>query len=603
MNTKGTNIKLYYKIRPDILICLFIVLTTFSVYWQLHGNEFIKFDDDLYFENRHLRAGLTIDNIKWAFSFTKKEGTYWHPLTWISLMFDSQLFGIDSGMYHITSLIFHIANSLLLFLVFKRMTGDLWKSAFVAVLFALHPLNVESVAWATQRPNILSTLFWMFTMLAYIHYTNQPGIFRYFLILISFIMGLMAKPMLITLPFVFLLIDYWPLGRFQLPSSMKEFKRNIIRIKSDISNCQSAVIGQRSATLLYLFLEKIPFLILSVISVFLTIKSIGVVVSTELIPLELRIANALVSYVRYIEKLIWPNNLAILYPFRMVPYWQAVGAGLVLVCLTVFILRVVRTKPFLTVGWLWYLGVLIPVIGIVQTGLQPAMADRYAYISFIGLYVIIAWSLPGLLSVSRYKMVLLTTTAISLLILLMATTFKQVQYWKNSITLFEHTIDVTNQNNAIHNNLGVVLKERGRTEDAIKHYTEALRIKPDYSHAHNNIGYALADQGKINAAIKHYKMALKYKPDYAHAYNNLGNALASQGMAKEALSHYAKALRIKPDYAEAYNNIGVSLYSLGNLEEAIIQFKEALRIKPDYGDARYNLTAVLKKQNKGNDIY
>jgi len=601
MNAKHINNKRYYKIRPDILICLFIVLTTISVYWPLHGNEFIELDDDLYFENHHLQAGLTIDNIKWAFSFTKKEGTYWHPLTWISLMFDSQLFGIDSGMYHITSLMFHITNSLLLFMVFRRMTGDLWKSAFVAVLFALHPLNVESVAWATQRPNILSTLFWMFTMLAYIHYTNQPGIFRYFLVLISFIMGLMAKPMLVTLPLVLLLIDYWPLGRFQFPRSMKEFKQNIISIKSDISNCQSAVAGQRTETLFYLFLEKTPFLIFSVISVFLTVKNIGVVVSTELIPMNLRIANALVSYVRYIEKLIWPNKLAILYPFRMVPYWQAAVAGIVLICLTVFILRVVRTKPFLTVGWLWYLGVLIPVIGIVQTGLQPAMADRYAYISFIGLYVIIAWSLPGLLSAWRYKMAVLTTLSIVFLLLLMATTFKQVQYWKNSITLFEHTIDVTDQNPGIHNNLGVVLKERGRTEDAIKHYTEALRIKPNYSLAHNNIGYALADQGKINAAIKHYKMALKYKTDFAHAHNNLGNALASQGMTEEALSHYTKALRIKPDYAEVYNNIGVSLYSLGDIEKAIIQFKEALRIKPDYADARYNLTAVLK--NKSNDIY
>ncbi|MBC2695325.1 MAG: hypothetical protein HF982_08645, partial [Desulfobacteraceae bacterium] len=357
MNNQNDHSDSIFNIGYDVLICLFLVIATLAVYWQINYHEFINFDDSLYIlQNKQVQKGLTSESISWAFSFT--DIAYWHPLTWLSHMLDCQIYGLIPGMHHRTNLILHIVNSILLFFVFQKMTGALWRSAFVATLFALHPLNVESVAWVAERKNVLSTFFWMLTMLAYVHYTTRPGLYRYLLTLLFLMLGLMAKPMLVTLPFVLLLLDYWPLERLRNQSPFN------------------------------LILEKIPFFAFSAVSVYissLSVKYYGIVVSTELVPMQIRIANALVSYVKYIEKMIWPKNLAIFYPFPdTLPIWQILGAGLFLASISFLVFLNLRKKPYLCMGWLWFLGTLIPVIGLKQAGLWPAMADRWAYVPFVG---------------------------------------------------------------------------------------------------------------------------------------------------------------------------------------------------------------------------
>ncbi len=563
------------NIRRDILVCLFLVLTTLAVYWQVGDHEFVNFDDDLYVtENYHVQRGLTLENINWAFSFTDKEKTYWHPLTWLSHMLDCQLYGLSPGMHHLTNLVLHIVSTLLLFLVFNRMTGALWRSAFIAALFALHPLNVDSVAWVAERKNLLSTFFWMLTMLAYVRYTERPGIYRYLLTFLVFALGLLAKPMLVTLPLVLLLLDYWPLGRVRFGQS-----------------------GGEGSIAFRLILEKVPLLALSVVSIFLSSLSLhraGAVVPMELVPMKLRIANALVSYIKYIGKMIWPENLAVLYPYpHMVPMWQTIGALLLLVCVSVLVVRMMRRMPCLVTGWLWYLGTLVPVIGLVQAGLWPAMADRFTYVPLIGLFVMIAWGVPELVAGWRYRDAGLAAIAAVLLSILMTTTWFQVQNWRNSIVLFKHTLNVTAGNSVVHNNLGEALACEGRMEEAVIHFAEALRIDPAYHKAHNNMGAALRHQGRIEEAITHFQEALRIKPAYAEAHNNLGVALTRRGRVEEAISHFREALRIKPDYADAHYNMGVVLLSRGKAKDAIFHFRQVLRIKPDYAKAHYGLGAVL----------
>jgi tetratricopeptide (TPR) repeat protein len=577
----------------DILVCLFLVMATFAVYWQVHNFDFVNFDDPAYvYENRYVQEGLTLDSIIWAFSFSEKKGSYWHPVSWLSHMLDYQLYELRPGKHHLTSLIIHIANSLLLFIVFKSMTGAFWKSAFVAMLFAIHPINVDSVAWITERKNVLSTFFWMLTMLAYVYYSKQPVLYRYLLTFFVFALGLMAKPMLVTLPCVLLLLDYWPLGRFSYGPSggNKNGKTNKIIIS-----------GSQGFSTFRLVLEKIPFLALSVLSICLSSFLVKgkVTESMSFVPMKLRIANALVSYVKYIGKMIWPQDIAVLYPFpRVVQMWQTIGALFLLVGVSVFMIRSIRRAPCLIIGWLWYLGTLVPVIGLVQVGLWPAMADRFAYVPLIGLFIVISWGIPELVAQWRYRKIWLATLATVVLTILMAMTWKQVGYWENSITLFEHTLKITSNNYLPHNNLGLALYNQGRTAEAIEHYLQALRIKPDYEKAHSNLGVALDTQGRTAEAIEHYLQALRIKPDYVDAHNNLGLALYNQGRTAEAIEHYLQALRIKPDYVDAHNNLGVALNNQGRTAEAIEHYLQILGIKPDYEKAHYNLGVALDEQGR-----
>ena len=575
------NVSFFQRHLLEFSIGLCLIMVILAVFWPVKNYEFINFDDDLYVtDNPYVKAGLTLKSVIWA--FTTMHANNWHPLTWLSHMLDRELYGLNPGGHHLTNLLFHIGNTLLLFLVLKRMTGALWRSSFVAALFALHPLHVESVAWVAERKDVLSTLFWILTMWAYFWYTEQPRLDRYLLVLLLFALGLLSKPMLVTLPFILLLLDYWPLGRFQF--GQLNGHHNPHSSKS-ISPC-----NQRSLTF-RLVLEKAPFFALSAVSSFLTFfaqQKGGAVKSFELFSFGNRIGNALVSYVNYIGKMIWPHHLALLYPHPgALPIWQVIGASLLLVCVSVVAIRSARRHPYLMVGWLWYLGTLVPVIGLVQVGMQ-AMADRYTYVPLIGLFVMIAWGIPNILLRLGCRRIVLAILADLLLLTLTAIAMLQVKHWHNSVTLFKHSLKVTVDNYIIHNNLGIALAARGKDEEAIAHYVEALRIKPYFVEAHNNFGNALVRQGKYREAIYHYAECLRIMPDLAKAHSNLGVALSRQGRYQEAIVHYEEALRIKPDYADAHYNLGNALALQGKYQEAIAHFAEALRIIPDFAEVHFS---------------
>ena len=574
------------KTRSEFVVSLFLVVIILAAYWQLPSHEFLSFDDNEYItQNTHVHEGITWKNIAWTFRST--DFGYWHPLTWMSHMLTFQLFGSKFGMHHLTNLFFHIANTLLLFLVLKRMTGALWQSAFVAAMFALHPLNVESVAWASERKNVLSTFFWMLTMLTYVCYAERPGFYRYLLTLFVFVLGLMAKPVLVTLPFVLLLLDYWPLCRF-----------NLARLRSDNQETHTTKItGFQRSPVLRLVLEKIPFLSLSAVCIYLSSLSIqrfGIAISTAWVPMKLRIANALVSYVSYIKKMVWPHNLAVFYPYpQTLPLWQTVGAGLLLLCISFLVLRAVRSKPYLAVGWLWYMGTLVPAIGLVQAGLWPAMADRFAYVPLIGLFICIAWSIPDFVGRWHYRKAGIAVIVATLFPFLMATTGLQLRHWQNGVTLFTHNLNVTHNNSLAHYELGNALKQKGKFEKAMFHYSKALKINPNYAEAHNNLGYILARQKHYNEAIDHYFEALRIKPGYTEAHNNLGTALLHQGNEKEAIVHYYEALKNNPNYAGAYYNLGKVFANHLNIEKAILLYRKALKLNPEMTQALYNLSWIL----------
>ena len=567
--------------RLPRLVYLVLIFVTLVVFHQLPSYDFINLDDNLYiYENTRVQAGLTLEGVAWAFSTF--EAYNWHPLTWLSHMLDFQLFGLRPGLHHLTNLLFHLANTALLFFVLRRMTGALWRSGFVAALFALHPLHVESVAWVAERKDLLSTFFWFLTMWAYARYAERPGLNRYLPVLLFFAFGLLAKPMVVTLPFVLLLFDFWPLGRMQFH-----------QVGNDSRPLEPRVPVFR------LVWEKIPLFTLAAISIVVTFAAQqkgGALKSLEAFPLTTRIANALISYVSYIGKMIWPQNLAVYYPHpAAVPTWQAAGAGLLLICLSALFIWTSRKRPYLAVGWLWYLGTLVPVIGLVQVGSQ-AMADRYTYLPLVGLFVALAWGVPSLLARWHHRQSILAISATILLVSFTVCTWLQLRHWQNSLTIFQHTVNVTTDNYFAHNNLGVALARAGRLGEAVDHYHVALRIKPYQAEVYNNLGNALEAQGNVDEAIRRYTEALRIEPDNAKAHNNLGNALASRGNVDEAISHYSEALRIEPDYAGAHYNLGNVLAERGNVEEAINHYNEALRIWPDWAGAHNNLGVALERR-------
>jgi len=527
------------------IICLFLVIATLAVYWQVLDNDFVILDDDKYVtENIRVHKGVTLDGLTWA--FTSSHSSNWHPLTWISHMIDCQLYGLNPSGHHITSLLFHVANTLLLLLILVRMTGVLWQSSFVAALFALHPLHVESVAWVAERKDVLSTFFMMLAVGTYILYVKKGNIRRYLLVVLFFILGLMSKPMLVTLPFILLLLDFWPLGRFCL-----------------LHDTRNVVTGQQTnekTDILGLVLEKVPFFALAVgssIVTFIVQERGGAMEIAKTYSIQTRIINAFVAYIEYIVNMVWPVKLVVLYPHpgNSLPLWRGVAAGLALVLITIFVIRKARKIPYLAVGWLWYVVTLIPVIGIVQVGSQ-AMSDRYTYITLIGLFVIIAWGTKDLLSKWLHRKICLGTLAVIILPVLIILTWKQVQYWENSNTLFNHTLKHTSNNFVIHNNQGIVLREQGHTEEAIKHYLQALRSNPDYALAYYNLSNAYAEQGKDKKVIEACKQAIRIKPDYADAHYNLGVAYGGSHKYEDAMEAFKQVIRIDPDYLQAHYNLG-----------------------------------------------
>ena len=561
-----------------IAICIFLAVSTFAVYSQVQDHEFINYDDDKYVtNNEYVKAGFTRDSVGWA--LTTSYNSNWHPMTWLSHMLDAQLFGPNSKGHHLTNLLFHIANVLLLFLVLLRMTGALWQSGFVAALFALHPLNVESVAWVAERKNVLSTFFWLLTMWAYIRYAQKTNLKRYSLVILFFAMGLMSKPMLVTLPFVLLLLDYWPLRRLQ---------------------------SDRRTAISRLVYEKIPLLVLvagSVVTTLTVQKMGGALGSLNAFPIQERVINALVSYWLYLQKMIWPGGLAIFYahPENTLSVWKGLATAALLALVTTAAIRLARRAPYFAVGWFWYLGTLIPVIQLVQTG-SIAMADRYAYVPLIGIFIIIAWGLPELLAKWRLRSRILTIAAGIWISTLMLMTWNQVSHWKNSITIFSHAIEVTDIEYPdfllAHNNLANALLAEGRTGKAISHYKMAINLMPDYAVNHSHLANALFAEQKTEEAISHFKMAIELMPDYAIAHNNLGTVLLAEQKTEEAISHYKTAVKLLPDYATAHYNLGFALMKEKKTGEAIFHFKMAIQLEPNNTNAHSNLGNALLAEQK-----
>lgn len=569
-------------------VFLFLAVATLVVYWQVQYHDFVNYDDPAYVvSNRHVRAGLTLNGISWA--VTAMDLSNWHPLTWISHMTDCQLFGLNPAGHHWTSLLLHLLNVFLLFFVLYRFTGERWKSAMVSALFAIHPLNVESVAWVSERKNVLSTLFWMLTMLAYGSYTVRPQWKRYVVVVVVFALGLTAKPMLVTLPFVLLLMDFWPLRRTLTGLACGDAGRG---------GARWIPAGEGKIFFIRLLREKIPLFILTAISIIMTLRAASdqAIAAPEILPLLSRIENASVSYVRYIGKLFWPEGLAAFYPYlHSWPTVQITGAVLVLVCITAFVIRKFRVFPYLAVGWFWYLGTLLPVIGLVQVGMQ-AMADRYMYVPMIGLLIMLVWGVPNLLRGWRTASIVLAAASGMILLFLMICTYFQVQHWQNSIRLFRHAISVTSGNHVAHNLLGNALRDTEQLEDAATNYRKAIAINSGYWSAYNNLGVTYALQKRYEDAIGLYMKALQIKGDDALIRFNIGDALMRAGRIDEAESQFKQAVRLRPDEASFHNSFGVALLRLGRYDEAAGEFRDTIRLDPSHAGAHYNLAMVLCRQ-------
>jgi len=585
------------------------------VYAQVGTFDFVDFDDNLYVtENSYVQKGLTKEGFIWA--FTTSYAGNWHPVTWLSHMLDSELYGLNPAGHHYTNIGFHIANALLLFFILFRMTGVLWKSAFVAALFAVHPLHVESVAWVSERKDVLSTFFGLLMIGAYYRYIKALNFKNYLLVIIFLSIGLMCKPMLVSFPFLLLLLDFWPLRRIQ-------FKNNYY-----LQSERSA--DYDSKGIIPLIVEKIPLLILSVISCILTFfvqKSGGAVVPFETLPLNTRIANAIISYISYVFKAIWPQKLAYYYPYSIYTFsaWQIYGAALLIICVILGAIYLSRQYPYVTVGLFWYFGTLVPVIGLVQTTNQ-AMADRYTYIPLIGIFIVIVWGVSDILKKWHYRKVFLGVSAVIILSGLTIRAIFQTSHWKNSIALFENSVKINENNYHALNNLVKALVDKGKydeaflylnhtlqknphredvrinlanvlflqskPDEAISQYREILQTNSKNADAHYNLAYILSTQGKIDEALLLYKETLKIDPEYVKAHYNLGDIYLSQGKTTEAFMHYAETIKIKPDFVKAYNKLGLIMFKLGNSNKAKVFFLKAIQIDPNFSEARKNLKTL-----------
>jgi tetratricopeptide (TPR) repeat protein len=512
------------------------------VFGQTGGFAFLLHDDQVYVTaNAHVREGLTGPSVRWA--FTSLEEGFWHPLTWLSLMLDATLYGDWAGGFHWTNVLLHGLSTVLLFLVLGRMTGALWRSAFVAGVFALHPLHVESVAWVAERKDVLSGFFWMVSLGAYAWYAARPNPWRYGLLTAAFLLGLMAKPMIVTLPFVLLLLDVWPLRRTDVP--LEEVGRG----------------KYRRASWPWLILEKVPLLAVSAgfsILAYLAEARAGALAAGDLYPLPVRAANALVAYATYIQRLFWPAGLAPVYPHPGVwPAGKVLLSGLLLAGTSAAVLALARRRPWLGVGWLWYLGTLVPVIGIVQIGSIP-MADRFTYIPLVGLAVMLAWGVPALLERLRGGRGAALLAGCLFLAACSILSRQDVRYWRDTETLFRHTLEVTEGNFKAHHALGLALHGRGLSDLGIRHIRTSLALREDVR-ARNDLGVVFIGTGRFAEAEEEFRKAVRLSPGEARYWNNLGAAVASQGRLAEAVPLFREALRLQPGYREARRNLEETL--------------------------------------------
>jgi Tfp pilus assembly protein PilF len=569
--------------RGDLWASLLLAGLTLSAFGGVCANDFVNFDDPGYVtENRHVKEGLTANSLWWA--CTTGSECNWHPLTWISLQLDYELYRLHPWGFHLTNLLLHTANTLLLFLVLRRMTGARWRSVLVAALFAVHPLHVESVAWVAERKDVLSTLFWMLTLWAYLRYIERPYWFRYLLVVVALGLGLMAKPMLVTLPFVLLLLDYWPLGRL---AGAEESRSNGSRNQTQPARKSHSLAG-RGARLVY---EKLPLFALVLISSVVTLRVQSRALAA--LPLETRVMNALVSYTSYLGKTFWPVDLVVFYPSRhgTLSAGSAAAAALLLVGITAGVLWAGRKRPYLPVGWFWYLGTLVPVIGLVQVGDQ-AMADRYTYVPLIGVFIMLAWGLHDLLSPyvwGRKVLVLASTTTVLACAL---GTWNQVKHWHNRETLWEHALAAT-QSPQAHINLGRFRLQEGQWQSAEEHFTAALRISPTSSQAHTSYGVVLFMKGDGAGAASHLLAALRQDPGNAKAHLAYGQILLQRGEFDEARRHLTLARDTEPPELSAFCNLGLLWLWQGQLPKAREELRAALTIDPACAEAHLELGVVL----------
>ncbi|MHC4159082.1 MAG: tetratricopeptide repeat protein [Planctomycetota bacterium] len=569
--------------RKQLFVVVVVLLcVTSAVYWQVRNHEFISLDDPKYVTaNRQVQAGLSWENIKWA--FTTKHASNWHPLTWLSHMLDCHLFGRNAGWHHFVNLLFHLVNTLLLLFVLHRMTKALWPSAFVAAMFALHPLHTESVAWVAERKDVLGMFFWLLTMWAYAAYAEHPGFIKYMIVLLVLALGLMVKPMLMTVPFVLLMVDYWPLRRFG---------GNELKVPA-------AGNGPQTSSFRLLLLEKLPLFILAVVSGVITLQAQRATIAPlRALDLHSRIANALVSYIAYIRMTICPAKLTVFYPHTgKIPLWQGVVAAALLIVVSLLIIRWRRRCPYMLAGWLWYLGTLVPVIGLIQVGTQR-YADRYTYIPLVGIFIIIAWGVPDLLKRIHFKKPVLVISAAAVISALAVCTWFQVAYWHSSITLYEHALRVTKNNHLAHNNLGLELKQKGRVNEAMTHFRLALDIFPLYGDAIANLASELIASGRPDEAIKHCTGFLQDGRDHLQIRNNLGNAYEKTGELDQAVKHYQRALQMRPDTWQVHYNLALVLIQKQQLADAVKHLQQAQNFSQNNPVVSKTLADTLNRKRR-----
>jgi tetratricopeptide (TPR) repeat protein len=575
--------------RQSLLVCLALLAAVLAVYGRTCGRDFtfVNVDDDEYVtDNPHVQEGITLGSLKWA--LTALHAYNWHPLTWMSLQLDYQLYGLSSAGFHFTNVLLHAANTVLLFWLLQRMTGAVWCSAAVAAFFGVHPAHVESVAWVTERKDVLSTLFWLLTMAAYAWYAERPGWGRYLLVLLALALGLMAKPMLVTLPAVLLLLDVWPLRRWPHDKAVP-------------TRYAPASFGR-------LLLEKLPLVLIVAAMIPLTLQAQqGAIRTLDQLPLSLRVSNALVSYVKYLGLMLWPSGLAIYYPhpFRAFPLWQPVLAALLIVVLTAAVCWNWRRRPYLAVGWFWYMGTMVPVIGLVQVGTHE-LADRYTYVPSIGWSLFVVWGIAEFAARRHVPRPALVALAGGALAVCLALTWRQVGYWKNSETLWTRDLAVARECAIAQDNLGIALMyQKDRLREARDHLRRALQLGGNTPWTHGNLARVEEQLGELNEAAKHYQLAMqtefeaeKVEQTREKSLFGLGRVRERQGRFREAQEHFAAVLAINPSYAGARVGLAGALEEQGQFAEAQRHYEEALRLEPNSPELFNHLGRVLQRQQQ-----
>ena len=600
----------YLPKNCKFLGALLLLFGLFLIYAPVSSYPFVNYDDNLYVtENERVRGGMSWENVRWA--MTTMEAAFWHPLTWWSHMLDWEVYGENAGGHHVTNVVLHGVNVVLLYGVLWRMTGGVWSSAMVAGLFGLHPLNVESVAWVAERKNVLSTLFWLMTMWGYVGYVRKGGVWRYGSVLGWFVLGLMAKPMLVTLPCVLLLLDYWPLGRWGEGKERRERWKRLVW-------------------------EKVPMLgVVGVVSVWAVQAQAkaGALSGLEGLPVGVRLGNAVVAYGEYLRKMVWPMDLAVFYPHagESLEVWKVVMWGVVLMGITGGVWKWGEKYGYLRVGWLWYVGTLVPVSGLVQVG-GHGLADRYAYVPLIGVFVMVVWGMAEIARRRPWSRGWIVLASLLVLAALSVGTRTQLYYWSSTRSLFDQALRVTSNNYVAHRMIGTDLMKKGRRQEAIQSFRESIRAGPRYPDAYSKLGAALLEQeqldeaerlfsdaleinqnawealnnlgivqlkrGELTEATRLFTRVIELDPGYSGGYSNLGLTLAGQGRFSEAVSQYARALRITPDFYDAHNNLGVALMEMGEMQGASVHLARAVAIDPHLAEARTNLGLAIAKQGR-----